>query len=73
MNQKADMEEQQAVTTAATDISAVLARFDQLDSELCSEIEQMTSQLSRRITLQVTLPLYLVLVAGIVALAVNAF
>ena len=87
MNQKASMEEPQAVTAAATDIPAVLARLDQLDSkfdtkfdllrsELNSKIDlvrsELTSELHRRITLMVTVPLYLALAVVIVALVVNA-
>ena len=89
MTQEADMEEKQATVIARhTDLSAVLARLDQLDSkfdtkfdllrsELNSKIDllrsELASELNRSIAQRVTVPLYLVLVAGIVALVVSAF
>ena len=68
---EAGMEEQQAVIIAEhTDMSAVMARFDQLDSKLTSKL---TSELNRSIAQRVTYPLYLVLVAGIIVVGLAAF
>ena len=78
MTQEADMEEKQATVIARhTDLSAVLARLDQLDSKFDTKFDllrsELTSELNRSIAQRVTYPLYLVLVAGIIALVVNAF
>lgn len=75
---EAGMEEQQAVIIAEhTDMSAVMARFDQLDSKLDSKIDllesKLTSELNRSIAQRVTYPLYLVLVAGIIVVGLAAF
>ena len=84
MTQKADLPEQQAVIIAEhTDMAAVMARFDQLDSKidqldskLTGKIDllrsDLTRNLTRRITLMVTVPLYLALAVVIMALVVNA-
>ncbi len=71
---EAGMEEQQAVIIAEhTDMSAVMARFDQLDSKIDLLESKLTSELNRSIAQRVTYPLYLVLVAGIIVVGLAAF
>ena len=71
---EAGMEEQQAVIIAQhTDMSAVMARFDRLDSKIDLLRSELTSELNRSIAQRVTYPLYLVLVAGIIVVGLAAF